>query len=128
MQPKHVNSTKEQKVNKLADPMGSSVSTRDLNDLLRCQGRGGKIVMTQSVHHLPDDVRSEVFSRIRSFDAFTPDNDPYGEHDFGEIEVGDLRVMFKIDYYDKSERFHSSDEADASVTSRVMTVMLSDEY
>jgi hypothetical protein len=36
--------------------------------------------------------------------------------------------MFKINYYDKTLQFHSPDPADPSVTKRVITIMLSEEY
>ena len=55
-------------------------------------------------------------------------NDPYGEHDFGLIEVAGHRVMFKIDYYDLSLCGHSADPADPLMTRRVLTIMLAGEY
>jgi hypothetical protein len=36
--------------------------------------------------------------------------------------------MFKIDYYDKALSFHSPDPADPTVTERVITLMLDEEY
>jgi hypothetical protein len=36
--------------------------------------------------------------------------------------------MFKIDYYDKGLSFHSPDPADPTVTERIITVMLAEEY
>ena len=80
------------------------------------------------VHALQDDKREQVIIAIRTYDAFSPDNDPYGEHDFGEVEVRGSAVMFKIDYYDLAGKYHSPDAADPAVTMRVMTLMLSDEY
>ena len=65
---------------------------------------------------------------VRAFDAFTIDNDPYGEHDFGGFEIGGERLFWKIDYYDKDLAFGSPDTADPAVTRRVLTVMLASEY
>ena len=35
---------------------------------------------------------------VRTFDAFTPDNAPVGEHDLGTLEVDGYVFIFKIDY------------------------------
>lgn len=43
-------------------------------------------------------------------------------------DLDTLRVIWKIDYYDKEMRYGSPDSADPSVTGRVMTVMLPEDY
>lgn len=65
---------------------------------------------------------------VSSFDNFTPDNDPYGEHDFGSVNVAGQHLFWKIDYYDPSLCYGSEDPADLAVTRRVLTVMLASEY
>ena len=65
---------------------------------------------------------------MQSFNAFTPDNDPHGEHDFGSVEHAGLKVFFKIDYYDKTLSAGSEDPSDPAQTTRVMTLMLAQEY
>jgi hypothetical protein len=37
-------------------------------------------------------------------------------------------IMFKIDYFDRTLTHHSPDPSDASVTERVITIMLAEEY
>lgn len=71
---------------------------------------------------------SEAVGAVQTFDAFTAENDPYGEHDFGAITVAGKRVFWKIDYYDRSLEFGSPDPADPAITRRVLTVMLAEEY
>lgn len=55
-----------------------------LNDLLRTTFFGGKILLTGGVGALPDEVRNEIMGKVRAFDDFSEDSDPYGEHDFGD--------------------------------------------
>ena len=55
-------------------------------------------------------------------------NDPHEEHDFGVVEHGGVRCFWKIDYYDREMEMLSPDPADPSVTTRVLTIMLADEY
>ena len=57
-------------------------------------------------------------------DAFTPDNDPYGEHNFGSFEHNGIRVFWKIDYYDRNVEYGSEDPSDPAQTTRVLTIML----
>lgn len=101
---------------------------RALNDQLRMTGTGGRIVMTGGVAALDPLTQATLFAALRAFDAFTPDNDPCGEHDCASFEVDGQRLIFKIDYYDLEMDGLSPDPADASVTRRVMTVMLTEEY
>lgn len=65
---------------------------------------------------------------MNEFDAFTPDIEPYEEHDFGAVEIAGQRVFWKIDYYDTSLEYCSPDPSDPAVTTRVLTVMLANEY
>jgi hypothetical protein len=57
-------------------------------------------------------------------DAFTPDSDPYGEHNFGSFEHNGIRVFWKIDYYDRNLEYGSEDPSDPAQTTRVLTIML----
>jgi Protein of unknown function (DUF3768) len=64
---------------------------------------------------------------VRNID-FCHANDLYEEHDFGSFEIDGHKLFFKIDYYDKSRSYHSPDSSDPSVTERVITIMLAEEY
>ena len=57
-----------------------------LNDLLRTTFLTGKVILTEGICALPDSVREDVLTQVRCFSDFGPDNDPYGEHDFGAID------------------------------------------
>ena len=57
-----------------------------LNDLARrAMGVACTAVVTAGFRSLPDDDQSQVRELIETFDAFTDDNDPHGERDFGSI-------------------------------------------
>ena len=101
---------------------------RELNDRLRTTGRGGMVVMTNGVGAFGLETVQSIFAAIASFTDFSPDNDPWCEHDFGSLTVEGVRLFWKIDYYDRSRRIHSPDPADPKVTVRVLTVMLAEEY
>ena len=97
-----------------------------LNDHARRSFTGCRVVITQGVQAL-DDVPS-VLDQVRTYNAFTPDNDPYGERDFGSLRYAGETVFWKFDYYDVDLQMHSPDSSDPAVTARVLTVMLAEEY
>jgi Protein of unknown function (DUF3768) len=101
---------------------------RALNDAFRRTFVGGAVMITAGVEAMPLDQRRSLLQKVRSFDAFSQDNDPHQEHDFGSIDEAGVRCFWKIDYYDKKTEFGSPDPADPAVTTRVMTIMLADEY
>lgn len=99
-----------------------------LNDQFRQTLIGGRVMTTTGVAAMDDEKRRALIDGVRLFDAFTPDNDPYGEHDFGSIDLGGCRYFWKIDYYDSTLTCGSSDASDKSATTRVLTLMRADEY
>lgn len=99
-----------------------------LNDILRRSLSGGTLVLTAGIIALGRERQQIILDAIAAFDRFGPENDPYGERDFGALEAAGERVFFKIDCFDRSGRFASPDPTDASVTARVLTVMLAGEY
>jgi hypothetical protein len=71
---------------------------------------------------------AQVLEGVRTFDDFTRDNDPHGEHDFGNFVVGGVTYFFKVDYYAPDMEGGSEDPADPEKTTRVLTIMRADEY
>jgi len=106
----------------------NSERIRELNDSFRQTFTGGRVVVTEGVDALSAEVKTEVLQRVRSFDRFDRDNDPHGEHDFGNFEIAGLRFFFKIDYYDLEIEGGSEDPAAPEKTTRVLTVMKAEEY
>ena len=105
-----------------------STKIRDLNDNLRRSFSGGQIMLTAGIDDLPQNIQAQVFKAIREFDGFSEDCDPYGTHEFGSVEVEGKKAWFKIDTYDQNLEYHSPDAADPTVTKRVMTILLPEEY
>lgn len=101
---------------------------RQLNDHARQSFSGCRVVITPRIAELGDEVVRTILLAVRSYDAFTQDNDPYGEHDFGSFHFHEHQVFWKWDYYDLDFAMHSPDPADEAVTARVLTVMLAEEY
>lgn len=99
-----------------------------LNDAFRTSFAGGKVMMTAGVHALPDMVKCAALHEVATFNAFTEDNDPYGEHDFGSFELCSRKFFWKIDYYDERCESGSEDPANPAKTTRVLTLMLAEEY
>ena len=101
---------------------------RALNDDLRQYLLGGVAVITPGVAALGQAAVERIVKTIAVYDDFCHANDPHEEHDFGSFEADGQTIFFKIDYYDKSLTYHSPDPSDGSVTERVITIMLADEY
>jgi hypothetical protein len=108
--------------------MSTAERIRALNDAFRRTFVGGAVMITAGVEAMPVDQRRSLLAKVRAFDAFTDDNDPHGEHDFGAVDEGGVRYFFKLDYYDRNTEFGSPDPADPAVTTRVLTIMRADEY
>lgn len=117
---------KEQTTNNVTSERLSRL--RSLNDRLRVSGRGGIVQMTRGVACLPPSEVFAIFEGIAAFEDFTKDNDPWGEHDCAVQTIGGHRVIWKIDYFDRSRTFHSPDPSNPKVTVRILTVMLAEEY
>jgi len=103
---------------------------RELNDAFRSSmdQRLGRIMMTAGVAALPSDVQAMIVRRVATFSDFNADNDPHGEHDFGSFELSGRKFFFKLDYFDAAMEFGSEDPADPEKTTRVLTIMLAEEY
>jgi len=110
------------------DLKDKTVAIRDLNDKFRQSFEGGQVLMTQGVNALAGNTLAQVLLAIRDFDDFTKDNDPYGTHEFGSVQITSETVFFKIDAYDENMEFGSPNPADPEVTQRVMTILLASEY
>jgi len=100
-----------------------------LNDLCRtAMGVAGRVMQTPGISALSPAQQSAIRERVETFNTFTPDNDPYGEHDFGSFDYAGRRIFWKIDYYNRDLTAGSEDPTDPAQTTRVLTIMLASEY
>ena len=106
----------------------STNAIASLNDGFRTSFVGGSIFTTAGIQALGSEFVAEALSGVRSFDAFTQENDPHSEHDFGALTIQGHKLFWKIDYYDPSMKYGSEVPSDPDVTRRVLTVMLANEY
>ena len=111
----------------------------ELNDLARtAMGVASRVIQTSGISALPGEVQSRIREKVEMFGTptpkgdlrhmFTKDNDPHGERDFGTVYHEDLKVFWKIDYYDKAMEYGSEHPEDPAQTTRVLTIMLAEEY
>ena len=120
-------------------PPDRSKAIRTLNDRFRQRlpvigDVPGEILFTQGIQTLcstpqePFCYLGDLFETIRTYREFGSDNDPYGEHDFGNFAFQGETCYWKIDYYAPDRQSGAEDPADPDKTLRVLTVMLSIEY
>jgi hypothetical protein len=95
-----------------------------LNDAFRQAGPAPDWYITPGAIALPDGIG--LIRAVMTFNNFTPDIDPWGEHDFGSILWHEEKTYWKIDYYDQAlEYWHDPILPDCR---RVLTIMLASEY
>ena len=80
----------------------------------------------------PEAYAPERLAALRDVPALFKDwdsgNDPYGEHDFGALELFGERLFFKIDYYQPENDTLAPVPSNIDLCRRVLTVMRADEY
>ncbi|MBP2444001.1 DUF3768 domain-containing protein [Rhizobium leguminosarum] len=103
---------------------------RELNDELRTKGRAfnGRVVAAGGIVNDSAEKRQQVFEVVAKFDEWTTGDDPYGEHDFGKVDVDGEAFIWKIDYYSLDEGHGSEHPEDQKTTIRVLTLMYAEDY
>jgi hypothetical protein len=103
----------------------SAAKIRELNDAFRTTMTGGRVMMTAGVQALGEKMVASVLTAVRGFTAFSADNDPHKEHDFGSFEIAGRKFFFKLDLYEDPE-VKGADGQPA--TTRILTIMLAEEW
>lgn len=99
-----------------------------LNDKFRKSFTGGQVLLTAGIDSMSMDDKANILSMVRNFNDFNEDNDPYGEHDFGSFNYKGNKIFWKIDYYDLNYEFMSENPADPTITNRVLSILLAEEW
>lgn len=110
--------------------MGNATKIAELNDQVRKEpARYGRAYITDGVAARGPEFVHRALAATAAFEAFTVDNDPYGEHDFGTIRLDGETLFWKIDYHDKANPDCGAENpSDPVTTARVLTIMRADEY
>ena len=84
-----------------------------------------RVVVTAALHRRFDaEEQREIFRLVHDYDDFTPQNDPYRQHDRGFLDYGGERIHWAIDAYDAGLGCASANPLDPDKTVLVLTVML----
>ena len=83
---------------------------KTLNDNFRQSLQGGRVMLTAGIKAKTHDEIAEILEEVRSFD------------------YKGQKIFFKIDYYDFNYEYMSENPADPTITNRVLSIMLADEY
>lgn len=116
------------------DAAEKTTMIRTLNDSMRAAlphvpSTLGLAVLTPGIQALDAGTRFAVVEAVKSYSAFDKGDDPYGHHDFGAVTVNGNEVFWKIDYYERNNLNAGSEEPWSVLkTTRVLTIMLSEEY
>jgi hypothetical protein len=106
----------------LTDPAAMSAITVNKEEIK------GQILITQGIAGEDWAFIAKVKDAVATFNTFTEDNDPYGDHTFGAFEIDGEKLFWKIDLYDENYEYGSEDPSNLEVTRRALTIMLASEY
>jgi hypothetical protein len=114
------------------DPRRTRIAA--LNDALRRNPMNralGQVLLSSGIAARGAEFRTMVLAALARMQAkdFKRGNDPYGERDFNSFTIDGKLCLMKIDYFAKDDlRRASDDPADPERTTRVMTIMLAEDY
>ena len=101
------------------------------NDAFRKRRPGGgqgQWVCTRAVNEEGPDFIQACVASVSDYDDFTEDNDPFGTHEMGFMDIMGHKVCFKIDLYDETYQYGTPAPADLSKTRRVLTILFLSDY
>lgn len=115
--------------NRTTEEQVKKTTIAKLNDRFRNGDKSlGEYKMSRQVLALPRKKQKQLFKEIQDFSDFTPENDPRGEHNSGQVTMDGVEYVWKIDYLDTSMIMLSDAPEDINKTTRVLLVIRADEY
>ncbi len=94
-----------------------------LNDKFRRSFINGEVLLSAGIAAMSSEDKANIVALVQNFDNFTPDNNPYSENDFGSFDYKGEKILWKIDYYDLNNQYHSENPANPDITNRILTIM-----
>ena len=94
-----------------------------LNDDFRKSFIGGEVLLSAGIAAMSSEDKANIVALVQNFDNFTPDNNPYSENDFGSFDYKGEKILWKIDYYDLNNQYHSENPANPDINNRILTIM-----
>ena len=89
---------------------------------------GGEVLLSAGIAAMSSEDKANIVALVQNFDNFTPDNNPYSENDFGSFDYKGEKILWKIDYYDLNNKYHSEDPSNPYITNRILTIMTVYEF
>ena len=99
-----------------------------LNDNFRRSFINGEVLLSAGIAAMSSEDKANIVALVQNFDNFTPDNNPYSENDFGTFDYKGEKILWKIDYYDLNNKYHSEDPSNPYITNRILTIMTVYEF
>ena len=97
------------------------VMNAQTNDQLRqripCIQLPDLLVITSGIASLGEGSVAKILEKVRNFNEFNENNDPWKEHDFGIITHRGETIYWKIDNYAGQDGYNL-----------VLTILLAEEY
>jgi hypothetical protein len=94
-----------------------------LNNDFRKSFIGGEVLLSAGIAAMSSEDKANIISMVQNFNDFTEDNNVYGENDFGSFDYKGEKILWKIDYYDLNNQYHSENPANPDITNRILTIM-----
>lgn len=104
----------------------SSAELAALNDDLRKKipnvQQPHLFLITDGVMSLPPEKLSSLIEMVRSFDSFSAEIDPRGEHDLAVVVLDQVKYYAKFDYFDEQLKYYKPGGR------HVLTLLRADEW